>query len=64
MMKAKYISLGLLWVVCALSLTAPSMALSKFDTNYNDVDIEIIIDDGESLPLYPVTNRYFKNERS
>ena len=61
-MKTKYFSFRLLWVVCALSLTAPTMALSKFDKNYNAVDIEIITDAGGSLPLYPVTNRYIKNE--
>ena len=62
MMNTQFLKLGLLLVILATSLTAPSMALSKFDRNYQSVEIDIVKDNGESFAIYPVTQRYRKNE--
>ena len=61
-MDTKLLKLGLLWLVLAISLTVPSMALSNFDRNVHPVEIEVITDNGEILPIYPVTKRYLKNK--
>ena len=61
-MNTQSIKLGLFWITLAISLTAPSMALSKFDRNYQSVEIEIVTDNGESFSIYPVTQRFLKNE--
>ena len=53
---------GLLWSALLISLTAPSIALSNFDRNYHSIEIDVITDNGNIFPVYPVTRRYLKNE--
>ena len=53
---------GLLWSALLISLTAPSIALSNFDRNYHSIEIDIVTDNGNIFPVYPVTRRYLKNE--
>ena len=62
MMNTQLLKFGLLWISLIISLTVPAMALSKFDKNYQSVEIDIVTDNGKSFPVYPVTQRYLKNE--
>ncbi len=56
-----------LGILLALSLTAPCIAANKYDRNYvpinnQNVEIEIIADNGDAFSIYPVTHRHLKNE--
>ncbi|MEM7400468.1 MAG: hypothetical protein AAF304_00805 [Pseudomonadota bacterium] len=56
-----------LGILLVLSLTAPCIAASKYDRNYvpinnQNVEIEIITDNGDAFSIYPVTHRHLKNE--
>ncbi len=62
MMTTQFLKLGLLWVMLTTSLAAPSMALSKFAGNYQSVEIDVVKDNGESFAIYPITQRYLKND--
>ena len=53
---------GWLWLILALSVTAPCMASSKIKPHYSPVDIRIIADDGNHFPIYPVIQRHIKSE--
>lgn len=58
----QFLNCGLLWMLLALSLTVPCLASSKFDQNYQPIEIEIISDNGKTFSIYPVTQRYLKKE--
>jgi hypothetical protein len=58
----QFLNFGCLWILLALSLTAPCIASSKFEQNYQPIQIEIISDNGEAFSIYPVTQRHLKNE--
>lgn len=58
----KFLKCGLLWMLLTLSLTAPCLASSKFDQNYQPIEVEIISDNGNTFSIYPVTQRHLKNE--
>lgn len=58
----QFLNCGLLWMLLALSLTVPCLASSKFDQNYQPIEIEIISDNGDTFSIHPVTKRYLKNE--
>jgi len=60
--NGQFLKCGLLWVLLALSLTVPCLASSKFDQNYQPIEIEIISDNGKTFSIYPVTQRYLKKE--
>ena len=55
-------SYGWLYLFLALSVTAPCMASSKIAPHYSPVEIQIIADDGQYFPIYPVTKRHLKRE--
>jgi len=38
------------------------MASSKINHNYSPIEIEITSDNGNQFSIYPVTQRYLKNE--
>jgi hypothetical protein len=58
----RYLKFGLLLVLLAYSLTVPCIASSKFDKNYQPVEIEIISDNGTRFSIYPVNQRHLKKE--
>jgi len=58
----KFLKCGLLWMLLTLSLTVPCLASSKFDQNYQPIEVEIISDNGNTFSIYPVTQRHLKNE--
>ncbi|NNC68278.1 MAG: hypothetical protein HKN83_09620 [Gammaproteobacteria bacterium] len=60
--NAQFLNCGLLWMLLTLSLTVPCLASSKFDQNYQPIEIEIISDNGKTFSIYPVTQRYLKKE--
>ncbi len=61
-MNRKFLKCGLLWMLLTFSLTVPCLASSKFDQNYQPIEVEIISDNGNTFSIYPVTQRHLKNE--
>ena len=63
-MKIKQLKLrhGWLYLLLALSVTVPCMASSKIEALHNPIDIQIIADDGQIFPIYPVTHLDVKRE--
>ena len=61
-MNMETLKSGLLWIILFTSLTAPSLALSKFDRKYQPVEIDVVTDQGEVFPYYPVKRHYWDNE--
>ncbi|QMU62183.1 MAG: hypothetical protein GKR92_10945 [Gammaproteobacteria bacterium] len=60
--NGQFLKFGWLWISLALSLTAPCLASSKFNQNYQPIEIEIISDNGSSFSIYPASQRRLKNE--
>ncbi|MBT8125026.1 MAG: hypothetical protein KJO81_09400 [Gammaproteobacteria bacterium] len=60
--NAQFLNCGLLWMLLTLSLTVPCLASSKFDQNYQPIEIEIISDNGKTFSIHPVAQRYLKKE--
>ncbi len=58
----RYLKCGLLLILLTLSLTVPCLASSKFDQNYQPIEIEIISDNGKKFSIYPLSQRHLKNE--
>ncbi len=61
-MITQNLKLGLLWLILAISLTAPTMALSKFERHYQPVEIDVVTDRGEAFSVYPVTQHHLNKQ--
>ncbi len=61
-MKIKLLEYGWLYLLLVLSVAAPCMASSKY-APHSPVGIHVIADNGTHFPIYPVKQRFLKNEK-
>lgn len=61
-MITQNLKLGLLRLILGVSLTAPTMTLSKFEHHYQPVEIGAVTDNGETFSVYPVTQHHLNKQ--
>lgn len=60
-MKIQSKIVNLSWALI-IFLFLPSLVLSKYDSNQQLVEVDIVQDNGNILPVYPINSQYLKNE--